>query len=130
MPQQLRTAGDLRGFLADVLVGIRDGTIDANKANAISKVAAQINQSLSTELVTAMKVRDAGGGEPAPGSLTLGSTEIAPERDPQPSIVTETNIHSLALPGAKMWCDQCERNVTGIEAGRCGSTFCKAKAAA
>ena len=48
----MKTAGDLRMFLAGVLEGIKDGTVDAAQATSISKVSAQINQSLQVEVST------------------------------------------------------------------------------
>ena len=132
MSQQLRTAGDLRGFLADVLIDIREGRIDTDQANAIGKVAAQINQSLATELATALKVKELSGEEVVPGSLVLGSTEIAPERAQlaQPVEGERGNVTAIQGGAQKRWCSQCERNVGAQEATACGSQFCKAKAAA
>lgn len=61
----LTTAGDLRGFLAEVLIGIKDGSVDATKAHAIAKVASQINASLATEVQARIHLKalgsDAGG---------------------------------------------------------------------
>lgn len=73
---QLKTAGDLRGFLAEVLVGVREGTIDANKANAISKVAAQINQSLATEVTTRIRLKELGADDA--GQMLIGRGDAGP----------------------------------------------------
>lgn len=69
---QLKTAGDLRGFLAEVLVGIKDGTVDSNQAHAISKVAAQINQSLSTEVQARIHLKSLGADEAA-GAMVIAT---------------------------------------------------------
>ena len=149
---QLRTAGDLRGFLADVLVGIRDGTVDAAQATSISKVAAQINQSLATEVQARIHLRELGG-EPA-GTMVvatrseevlpkLGHTAIdhgepdqASETEPGPPPVTASpkrvmNGASTSAPvrsvGDRTWCDQCEMRVTTAQAAGCKSKFCKAR---
>lgn len=53
MPRQLKTTGDLRAALAEILDGVRDGSIDPQKANAAVKVAAQINQSFMAEVEVA-----------------------------------------------------------------------------
>jgi hypothetical protein len=46
-----------------------------------------------------------------------------PRRRP---IVVKPHAPYRAPPPALTWCSQCERNVSMIEAGRCGSRFCKA----
>lgn len=99
----IKTAGDLRGFLAEVLVEIKSGTVDVEKANAISKVAAEINRSIATEVQTALQLQrmDRSGDEP--GSLLI-SSHLTP-----------------------VWCVQCERRVTANEAATCTSKFCKAQ---
>lgn len=53
---KIKTAGDLRGFLADVMTDIRAGSVEATDAHAIAKIAAQINQSLSTEINAALQL--------------------------------------------------------------------------
>ena len=63
---KIKTAGDLRSFLADVMVGIRDGNIDYQDATAISKVAAQINNSLAVEVNTALRLTGMGKDHPGP----------------------------------------------------------------
>jgi hypothetical protein len=57
---EIRTTGDLRGFLGETLLGIRDGTIDKSKAEAIAKVASQINLSLSVEVNAAIQLKKLG----------------------------------------------------------------------
>ena len=142
----LKTAGELRGFLADVLVGIKDGTIDANKANAIAKVSAQINQSLSVEVNTALQMERLGKGSALPGSMIIaGEAVIAlPEVDdtpapvpisppPPPPVakqVTAQPAQKIAKPkrdGDKVWCEQCESRVTSTQAIACRSAHCKAQ---
>jgi hypothetical protein len=84
---QLKTTGDLRGFLADVLVGIRDGSIDANQANSISKVAAQINQSLSTEVQARINLKELGGEA---GQMIIASDHVRDVPSMIESAPTET----------------------------------------
>jgi hypothetical protein len=138
MQPQLRTAGDLRAFLAEVLVGIRDGSIDANKANSISKVAAQINQSMATEVATKLKLKDLG--QEAAGEMLIGPVEttiqpcppklVEPAASSSPVDVVKSNAVVPHVDADKIWCEQCESAVAVSHALGCKSRFCKAKAAA
>src|SRR5690242_17090047 len=75
---QIKTAGDLRGFLADIMLGIRDGDVECTQAHAIAKVAAQINQSLATEINTALQLERMGKDRPVAGSLLIRGEEPPP----------------------------------------------------
>jgi hypothetical protein len=108
---KIKTAGDLRGFLADVMVGIRDGTIDYQDAVAISKVAAQINNSLAVEVNTALRLSAMGKDHPVAGSMAIGGVEQGSEQIEQ---------------APKIWCSQCEKNVSQTKADTCQSAHCKA----
>lgn len=130
----LRTAGELRGFLADVLIGIQNGTVDTNKANAIAKVSAQINQSLAVEVNTALQLERMGGERAVAGSMVIAhhGDEITPALPVAENDVAKPVI-AFAPPkhdGEKIWCDQCDMNVTVGQAVSCKSAHCKAKAAA
>ena len=103
---EIKTSGDLRTFLADVLGGIKDGKVDINQANAISKVASQINQSLALEVSTALQLRRLEGQR-----LTDVSLSIAGD----------------ALPPPEVWCEQCDKRVTAESAKSCTSRFCKVR---
>lgn len=129
----LRTAGELRGFLAEVLIGIQSGAIDTNKANAIAKVSAQINQSLAVEVNTALQLERMGGERAVAGSMV-----IAHHGDDTPVIAAPANEDKPAAKpvtfappkSEKIWCGQCDTNVTPGEAVGCKSAHCKAKALA
>jgi hypothetical protein len=108
---EIKTASDLRGFLADVLVGIRDGKITPEKAGAISKVSAQINQSLAMEVSAALQLRRMD-------QESLGGVNLS---------IDQENIGAITDRSAK-WCEQCELRVSPEEAAECKSQFCKAKA--
>lgn len=97
------TAGELRGFLADVLTGIRDGSVGVDKAQAIAKVAAQINQSLICEVNAALQIRKMG--ETTTGSMLLTSDLPVEE-------------------GGGTWCDQCDKRVSKAKLANCTSQFC------
>ncbi len=109
----IKTAGDLRGFLADVLVGIRNGSVDTDEANAIAKVAAQINQSLAVEVNTTLQLQRMGKDQPVAGSMML------------------TNGNPAALEtfadDAGKWCEQCDKRVSPQQIAACKSQFCKAR---
>jgi hypothetical protein len=132
---QLKTASDLRGFLAEVLVGIKSGEIDANKANAISKVAAQINQSMSTEVQTKIRLKELG--EPVVGDMLITSSvddrETPPQltqAEPEPPAKPKAVVEFTPPRDEKIWCEQCESRVTVGQAVGCKSAHCKAKEAA
>lgn len=109
----IKTAGELRGFLADVLLAIRSGDVDVEQANAIAKVAAQINGSLAVEAKTAIELKRIGtGGQ----QHVVGSTQIA-----------SGDLESIR---AEEWCEQCEARVTAEDASKCKAKFCKLRKAA
>ena len=125
----LRTAGELRGFLVDVLVGLKDGTIDTNKANAIAKVSAQINASLAVEVNTALQLDKIGM---AAGSMVIdGSVTDVVEALPPPTPQAPTPKPAATTPpvrtGDKIWCEQCDQSVHVNKAVSCNSPHCKAK---
>lgn len=94
----IRTAGDLRGFLADIMVGIREGKVNATQAHAISKVAAQINQSLAVEVNTALQLERMGKDRPIAGSMMIrGDTPASlPEPEPEraPAVEQDIDMHT------------------------------------
>lgn len=110
----IRTAGELRGFLAEVLQGIRSGSVDVEEAQAIAKVAAQINQSLAVEVSVAIRLQNLGRDQPPAGSMLIASG---------PAAMVVTNTESR-------WCEQCENTVSAADADKCKSPHCKAKAKA
>lgn len=69
---QIRTTGQLRQFLADTLLSVKNGQMDPDKARNIIKIAAQINESIYSEIKTA-RVMDELGKPPADmGNLKIG----------------------------------------------------------
>lgn len=108
----IKTAGELRGFLADILVRIRDGKIDVDDATAIAKVAGQINSSLAIEAKTAVEMKRLGSGDHVFGSTQIASGDVEQ--------ITQQEI----------WCDQCDKMVSRETAAACGSKFCKVRSAA
>lgn len=102
----IKTAGELRGFLADILLGIRSGDIDVEQANAIAKVSAQINSSLAVEAKTAIELQKMGKDKYHAGAMQIASGDIE-------AITTDE------------WCDQCEARVAASDVATCKSKFCK-----
>lgn len=110
MSRKITTAGELRGFLADVIVGIQDGAVDANKANAIAKVAAQINQSLATEVAAASSLANMKGGAVVAGSMAIATPAL-----PEPE---------------GTWCGMCEDKVKDADRAACRKRDCPLKGVA
>jgi hypothetical protein len=50
MANSIKTTGQLREFLTNMIVGVKDGHIDSDKARNITKMAAQINESFYSEI--------------------------------------------------------------------------------
>ncbi len=129
----LRTAGELRGFLADVLIGIQSGEIDTNRANAIAKVSAQINQSLAVEVNTALQLEKLGKGGMVAGSMVIahhGEIDAPLTVGEITTTVKSPTTVKFTPPtrdGDKTWCDQCDMNVTVAQGIACKSAHCKAK---
>lgn len=118
---QIRTAGELRGFLASIMVGVRDGKVECGQAAAISKIAAQINQSLAVEVNTALQLEKMGKDRPVAGSMLIGS--LTDDAD-APQLALESDQDGL------VWCDQCDGRVSPEDAAGCKSRHCSLKAAA
>lgn len=72
--KRIKTTGGMREFLADMMLGIKNGHIDIDKASRITKMAGQINESLYAETKVA-QVRKAAGQEMGVlGSMPLNDT--------------------------------------------------------
>jgi hypothetical protein len=108
----IKTAGELRGFLAGILEGIRDGKVDVEDATAIARVAGQINASLAIEAKTAIEMKRLGKDDHVFGSTQIASGDVA-------AISAQPEV----------WCEQCEKRVSAEAAASCEKRFCKARAA-
>lgn len=60
MSSKLKTTGQLREFLVDMMVGVKNGILDTEKARNVTKMAAQINESFYSEIKIARVQREAG----------------------------------------------------------------------
>jgi len=72
MSGKIKTTGELRDFLAGLLVGIENGHVGADEARNITKMAAQINESFYSEIKIARVHMDAGKEAAALGTLKIG----------------------------------------------------------
>lgn len=71
----VQTTGDLRDFLANMMVGVKNGTLDLDKASRITKLAGQINESFYAEVKVAKIRAEAGEAMPALGGMRVGEVE-------------------------------------------------------
>lgn len=134
----IKTTGDLRDFLAEVIIAVREGTIDQQRATAISKIACQINDSFVTEAQAALVALKLGfdgnsiGDMPLLGTRREESKPLTIEHVPaaeEPAPVTSAVVEFAPSSKGKMFCAQCDRTVSAHEGERCTSAFCKARAA-
>lgn len=56
MAKSISNTGELREFIVNMMVGVKDGHIDPEKARNITKLAAQVNESFYSE-IKVMRVR-------------------------------------------------------------------------
>lgn len=50
MAKSIKTTGELREFLVNMMVGVKDGDVKPDEARNITKMAAQINESFYSEI--------------------------------------------------------------------------------
>jgi hypothetical protein len=71
---KIKTTGELRQFLVDMMVGVKNGHLDLDQAGRITKLAAQVNENLYAEVKIAKIKTDMGEKMPTLGNLQLGPT--------------------------------------------------------
>lgn len=137
MPGEIKTAGELRSFLTQVLTGIKEGTVTPTQAQAIAKVSAQINQSLMVEVNTALQLERMGKDRPVAGTMQLGNSHAQPEPAvelPQvvPTGVAQRELDKITekLRDDLQWCEQCDMMIAPEVLATCRSRFCSLKATA
>ena len=74
LEEAIMTCGDLRTFLINLMMEVKNETIDADKASRIAKVAAQVNENLYAEIKTARLMLDVGEKSFVIGNLPIGKT--------------------------------------------------------
>jgi len=62
MAKSISNTGELREFIVNMMVGVKDGHVDPEKARNITKLAAQVNESFYSE-IKVMKTRLEAGQE-------------------------------------------------------------------
>ena len=70
---QIRSTGQVREFLMDMMVGVKNGHVDLDSASRITKLAAQITENLYAEVKVGKLHIDAGGSMALIGDLHLGT---------------------------------------------------------
>lgn len=75
--KRVKTTGELRAFLAEVMTEVRTGEIDIEKASRITKLAGQINESMYAEIKVARIRAEAGESMAALGAMPVGDDEAA-----------------------------------------------------
>ena len=71
--KRIKTTGDLRKFLIDMMVGVKGGHLDLDKASRITKLAGQVNENLYAEIKIA-RIRQEMNGEKMAG---LGEMKVS-----------------------------------------------------
>ena len=71
MSNKPKTTGELREFLATMMVGVKNGHVDADEARNITKMAAQINESFYSEIKIARVQMEAGKQMAERGALKI-----------------------------------------------------------
>lgn len=77
---KITNAGELRTFLANAMIGVKDGVLDVAEAKQIMGLADSINESFYSEIKVA-RVRSEMNSEKfrAHGTLTLAAEPDAPK---------------------------------------------------
>jgi len=72
---KIKTTGELRDFLATMMVAVQSGDVDLDKAKNITKLAGQINESFYAEVKVAKVRAEAGQEMPGLGEMRIGARE-------------------------------------------------------
>ena len=121
MRKAMRSSGDLRDFLMEMMEGVRNGSVDLQRAATVAKLAAQVTTSLSCEAQMAL-IADKVGREFGSALLGAPDAEAAAEKP-------ANGMTAIAAPrtGQPIWCSQCEQRVHPSKIEECKSAFCKAR---
>jgi hypothetical protein len=68
---KITTSGELRQFLCSMINGVANGTVDADKARNVTKLAAQVNESFYSEIKIAKVMSEAGKEASGLGDLPI-----------------------------------------------------------
>jgi hypothetical protein len=70
----INTTGELRTFVASMMLGVKNGDVAIDKAREITKMAAAITESFYAEVRVATTTKEAGGVAANLGALPLGES--------------------------------------------------------
>jgi hypothetical protein len=73
MSKSIKTTGDLRNYLASIMVSVGNGTCAPEKAREIVKVAGQINESFYSEVKVQRLKMDLKQESDSFGEMTIGN---------------------------------------------------------
>ena len=76
MSVKIKTTGELREFLASMLLGVKNGDVSIDVASRITKMAGQINESFYAEVKVARMRVEAGEQLTALGKLPINSSDV------------------------------------------------------
>lgn len=68
---RIKTTGELRQFLADSILAVKNGHMDADTARNVTKLAAQINESFYSEVKIAKTAKELGKSSCDLGDLPI-----------------------------------------------------------
>ena len=75
MSVKIKTTGELRDFLANMMLGVKNGDLDLDKASRITQLAGQINESFYAEIKVAKVRAEAGAAMVDLGAMPVGANE-------------------------------------------------------
>jgi len=73
MNEKIKTTGELREFLSALLLDVKNGTLELDKASRITKLAGQINENFYAEIKVSKVLLEAGSAVNKFGELPIGS---------------------------------------------------------
>jgi len=73
MNKKIKTTGELRDFLSTLMLDVKNGTLELDKANRITKLAGQINENFYAEIKVSKVLLEAGAAVNKFGELPIGS---------------------------------------------------------
>ena len=75
MSGKIKNSAELREFLSSMMLGIKNGDIDADKARNITKMAGQINENFYVEIKVAQVRAEAGQKLFELGAMPIGKED-------------------------------------------------------
>lgn len=76
MAAKIKTTGELRSFLVNMMIGVKNGDLELDRASRITKLAGQINESFYAEIKVAKVRAEAGQVMPQLGEMQIGGAGV------------------------------------------------------